>query len=314
MDREINMNQRRQLTPEERAVRAKKLKRKRNFRLAIVIIGFFLIISLIVCPIVVFAAFRVKNFTVEGTSAYTVEEIIDASGIEEGKSLVLIDINEASAAIEKKLPYTDNVRITKKLPDGIVIRLDSTEKSFAIALSNGTYALLDSNLKVLEYSPEIPEGITLIKGAAPAKYETGETLAFVSEPGKEDEEAETGDRMLSLILEITSSVKEYGIKDVNLIDVTTRSDLYLIYQNRIVLKLGDSSEIQSKLSLGQRVIEKEDAISLTQSGTVNLTVAKKAYFNPSDPEDIKELVIFNGGEWVEEVPEIPQTEETTQAE
>lgn len=313
MDRERNQGQSRQLTPEERALRVKKLKRKRNFRIAIVITGFVLMISLIVTPIIVFAAFRVRTFTVEGTAPYTKEEVVVASGIIEGKSLILADIAEAKENIEKVLPYTDNVKITRKLPSSIVIRVESTEKAYAVALSNGTYAMLDADMKVLEYAPEVPEDIAVIKGAVPMKSEVGEVLAFINEDTGEDEDTETGDRTLSLILEITKAVADNSIADIDLIDISSRSGIYLIYQGRIVLNLGDSTDIPAKLSLGQRVINEENAISLTQSGTVNLTVAKKAYFNPSDPDDIKELVIFNGGEWEEEETEISEDEpETTE--
>ncbi len=313
MDRETNRGQGRQLTPEEREIRLKKLKRKRNFRIAIVVIGFFLAISLVVTPIIVFAAFRVKNFTVEGTAPYTKEEVVAASGIIKGKSLILADIESAVERIEQELPYTDNVKITRKLPSGIIIRVESTEKSFAVALSNGTYALVDGDMKVLEYSPEVPEGITLIKGAVPVKNEVGRVLGFGNTTEKEDDTEEVSDRTLSLILEITKAISDNSMTDINLIDVSSISNIHLIYQGRIVLILGDSADIPSKLSLGQRVINEENAISLTQSGTINLTVAKKAYFNPSDPEDIRELVIFNGGEWEEEKTDIPDDEaETTE--
>lgn len=311
MDRETNRNQRIQLTPEEREIRRRKLRRKRNFRIAIVVVGFLLAISIVVGPVVAFAAFRVKNFSIEGDVPYTNDEIIAAAGIEIGKSLLFADVDEACDNIEKKLPYTNSVVITKKLPSSIIIRLESTEKTYAMELSNGTYAMLDKNLKVLEYAPEVPEGVTVIKGAVPYKSDTGEIVGFAYEKTDEDKEkdkdkdrdkGEAEDRTLSLILEIAKAVSDNGMKDINLIDISTVSNIYLIYQNRIVLNLGDSSEIESKLSLGQRVISEEDKISLTQSGTVNLTVAKKAYFNPSDPDDIKELVIFNGGEWEEKEP------------
>lgn len=309
MDREMNREQTRRLTPEERAERVKKLKRKRRIRLAIVVTAFTLLMVIIVSPIVLFAAFRVKSFVVEGTSPYSKEEIIAACGIEQGKSLVFADIDEASAAIEKNLPYTDDVVITKKLPSSIVIRYGETAKAFAIQLSGGTYALTNSELKVLELSAEIPEGVTLITGAIPVKAETGTIASFAE---KEDEETETGDKTLSLILEITKAVAENGMKDINLIDVSSRSDIYLIYQERIVLRLGDSSDLASKLSLGQRVIVEEDQIDPSQCGTINLTIAKKAYVNPADPEDIKELVIYNGGEWEEPEVETEIPEESTE--
>lgn len=304
MDRETNREQSRRLTPEERAARVKKLKRKRRIRLAIVTAAFLLIIALIVSPIVMFFVFRVNNFIVEGISPYSKEQIITASGTEQGKSLIFVNVDEVEAAIEKSLPYTDNVEVTKKLPDSLVIRYGETTKAFAIQLSGGTYALTDSNLKVLEIVSDAPEGITLIQGAVPVKFETGEIMSFAEK--KEDDEEAT-DKTFSLILEITKAVAENSMKDINLIDVSSINDIYFIYQERLVLRLGESSNLASKISLGQRVIADEDKIDPTQCAIINLTIAKKAYVNPADPEDVEELVIYNGGEWEERENE-PETD------
>lgn len=296
MDRETNQEQSRRLTPEERAARVKKLKRKRRFRLAIVISAFVLMLALIVSPIVIFSVFRVKNFVVEGTSPYHEDEIVAAGGIEQGKSLIFLNVDEVETAIEKNLPYTDDVEVTKKLPDCVVIRYGETTKAFAIELSGGSYALTDSDLKVLEHSSDAPEGLTLIKGASPVKFDIGETMSFAE---KSEDNTDAKDKTFSLILEITKAVAENEMKDVNLIDVSSVNDIYFIYQERLVLRLGESSELASKISLGQRVIADEDKIDSAQCATINLTIAKKAYVNPADPEDIKELVIYNGGEWEE---------------
>ena len=283
MDREKQPGAQRRLTPEERAIRVKNLKRKRRFRLAIVATAFILLLCLIVSPIIVFAVFRVKTFKVEGASPYTSEQIISASGIQQGKSLIFADLDEAAASIEKTLPYTDNVKLTKKLPSGIIIRLEETAAGFAVEMSGGMYALTNSELKVLELSGEVPEGTAVITGAVPVKAEAGSVISF---------SAEEEDKTLSLIKQITRSVAENGMEDINLIDVSEKNNIYLIYQGRIVMQLGDSSDLASKLSLGQRVISQENTIDPAQFGTVNLTVAKKAYFNPSDFNDVSELVKY----------------------
>lgn len=283
MDREMQPGAQRRLTPEERAIRVKNLKRKRRFRLAIVATAFILLLCLIVSPIIVFAVFRVKTFKVEGASPYTSEQIISASGIQQGKSLIFADLDEAAASIEKTLPYTDNVKLTKKLPSGIIIRLEETAAGFAVEMSGGMYALTNSELKVLELSEEVPEGTAVITGAVPVKAEAGSVISF---------SAEEEDKTLSLIKQITRSVAENGMEDINLIDVSEKNNIYLIYQGRIVMQLGDSSDLASKLSLGQRVISQENTIDPAQFGTVNLTVAKKAYFNPSDFNDVSELVKY----------------------
>lgn len=283
MDREMQPGAQRRLAPDERAIRVKNLKRKRRFRLAIVATAFILLLCLIVSPIIVFAVFRVKTFKVEGASPYTSEQIISASGIQQGKSLIFADLDEAAASIEKTLPYTDNVKLTKKLPSGIIIRLEETSAGFAVEMSGGMYALTNSELKVLELSGEVPEGTAVITGAVPVKAEAGSVISF---------SAEEEDKTLSLIKQITRSVAENGMEDINLIDVSEKNNIYLIYQGRIVMQLGDSSDLASKLSLGQRVISQENTIDPAQFGTVNLTVAKKAYFNPSDFNDVSELVKY----------------------
>ncbi len=281
----------RRLTPEEREIRIKQLKRKRNIRKAIVVIGFLLILSLIASPILILTLFRVKSFTVEGASAYTNEEIISASGIVTGKNLLFANLDEAADNIEKLLPYTDEVKLTKKLPDEIIIRYETTEKAFAIGMSNGLYALTDSNLKVLEITGQRPSGVALIVGAVPCKAEAGEIAAFETvEDG--EKEGEFVDETLSLLLEITGAIAENGTKDINLINVSERNDIYLIYQGRIVLNLGNSSDLSSKLSLGTKVINSENTIDPFQFGAINLTVVTEAVFNPSDMKDVPEVMYY----------------------
>ena len=93
MDREdINGGR---LTPEERRERVKKLKRKRRFRLAIVVGGFASVFLVLLSAIVLTFVLRVKHFVIEGETLYTDKEIVQASGIEKGKSLLFADLDEA---------------------------------------------------------------------------------------------------------------------------------------------------------------------------------------------------------------------------
>ncbi len=292
----------RRLTPEEREIRIKQLKRKRNVRKAIVVVGFLLVLSIIVSPILILTLFRVKSFTVEGTSAYTNEEIISASGIVTGKNLLFANLDEAADNIEKLLPYTDEVKLTKKLPDEIIIRYETTEKAFAIGMSNGLYALTDSNLKVLEITGQRPAGVALIVGAVPYKAEAGEIVAFETIKDGEKEE-EFVDETLSLLLEITGAIAENEAKDIDLINISERNDIYLIYQGRIVLNLGNSSDLSSKLSLGAKVINSENTIDPFQFGAINLTVVTEAVFNPSDMKDVPEVMYYLENYALEETDE-----------
>lgn len=281
----------RRLTPEERQIRVKQLKRKRNIRKAIVAVGFLLVLTIFASPILILTLFRVKSFDVEGVSAYSNEEIISASGITPGKNLLFADLDEAAENIEKTLPYTDEVQITKKLPDKIIIRYETTEKAYAIGMSNGLYALADNNLKVLEITGKRPAGVALIVGAIPYEANTGEVAAF-DVIGEDEKKDEFVDEPLVLLQQITSAIAENEMKDISLISISETNDIYLIYQGRIVLKLGNDSDISSKLSLGSRVINSENTIDPFQFGTVDLSVVTEAVFNPSDMKDIPEIMYY----------------------
>ncbi len=291
MNRENQQGTERRLTPEERQIRIKQIKRKRKIRKTIVAVGFLLVLFIAISPVLLFTVFKVKSFTVEGTGAYTNDEIISASGIAMGKNLLFADLDEAADNIEKLLPYTDEVKLTKKLPDEIIIRYEATEKAFAIGMSNGLYAITNSNLKVLELSGVLPNDVALIVGAIPYKAEVGEIAAF-DVIGEDEKEEEFVDETLSLLLEITGAIAENGTKDINLINISDTSDIYLIYQRRIVLNLGNSLDLPSKLSLGNKVINSENTIDPFQFGAIDLSVVTEAVFNPSDMKDVPEVMYY----------------------
>ena len=80
------------------------------------------------------------------------------------------------------------------------------------------------------------------------------------------------------------------------------------------MRFGESTDIEPRIDLGFRSLAVEIGIDPSVSGIITSTIPKEASFNPEDPDDIKELVLYKGGEWQE--PELPvnpdsETEETT---
>ncbi len=301
MDRENQGNGAERLTPEERRERVKKLKRKRKIRKAIVITAFVLIACIILSPVLLFAVFRVTDFAIEGETLYTKDEIIAASGISEGKSIFFADLDEAKVNIEKTLPYTNNVQLARRLPGTIVVSLESTDKAYAIEKSEGIFVVANRDFKVLEITGIMPKGVVPVIGAIPQKAELGETMSFVAE----DEEI---DATLNLIKNISAAISDCGLEGINLINIRSRSNIYIVYQERIVLRLGDSGDADKKISLAKKVIEREDSIvNDEQTGIINLTVPMKAYFNPCDIKDIPEMEEYKRYVAVNEKDSVEQT-------
>lgn len=279
--------EREMLTPEEIAIRKKRAARKRKMRLAFVIFVFALLIGIVVGGITSLFVFRVKGFTVESESAtYQHQEIIDASEIELNKSLIFINLDKAEDSVERKLPFLKNVEITKKLPNNLIIRFEEAGMAYAVEIASNTYAITNDEFKVLSISGEIAEGVIPVKGQIPVKTEIGETIAFVEQTDK-DEEIE--DTVLNLLKDIASTLSENEMSGVTVINTSSLNDIYLIYQDRILVEFGDTQNIKAKASLFVRAIEKEDAINSTRTGIMDITIAQSAYIYPSDVRDIPEL-------------------------
>lgn len=310
-------NTERRLTPEERQERIRKIKRKRKFRLAIVIGGFSLILSLIIGAVLFFTVFTVDKvdsdgkkggIVIEGNSKspYTAEQIIDASGIDKGDNIFFVDFDVAKENLEKKLPYLCNVTLSRKLPDQVIIRVEIAKKAYAIGVSDSTYALTDSNFKVLEISGTYGPDVTPVVGATPKNAEPGSILSFSGDSEK--------DSTLNLIKEISDGITANNFVGINLVSIESKSGIYMIYEERVVLRLGDSSDLDKKIALGKKVIDEENAIDADQTGVLNLTVAKKGFFNPTDYLDIPELMKYKPVEIPEEETVEEEAEEETEEE
>lgn len=295
------------ITAEEKEIRKKRAAKKRKMRLALVVSVFVLFIGAIVGGITSLFIFRVKSFDVQSESGmYTQQEVIDASGIELNKSLVFINLDKAEESVERKLPFLKNVKITKKLPDKLIIRFEESGMAYAVETSGNIYAITNDEFKVLSISGGIPDGIIPVKGQLPVKTEMGETIAFI-EKNEKEEPAE--DKVLNLLTDIASTVSESGLTGITAINIESLTDIYLIYEDRILVEFGDAQNIKAKASMFVRTIEKENAIDSGKTGIMDITIAQSAYIYSSDIRDIPELAAHLGISSDEE-PEEDETKKT----
>lgn len=302
-----------ELTPEEKAARRKRAQRKRKLRLAIVVIGFILVIGTVVGGITSLFVFRVKSFSFESESTiYERQEIAEASGITVNKSLIFIDLDEVEESIERALPFLKNVEITKRFPTELVIRFEESGMAYAVEVSSGTYAITNDEFKVLSISGVIPEGVVPVRGQTPVKKDVGEAIAFVAQ-NEEDKDADpVEDKVLDVLSAIASTVAEKDFEGVTAINLSSLYDIYIIYQDRILIELGDSQNIESKADFFIRAIEEENMIDNTKTGIMDFTIPETAYFCPADIRDIPELAEHLGVDINAEEEEESGEEEATE--
>lgn len=72
---------------------------------------------------------------------YTAQEIQAASGIQEGDNLLLLNKHSASGNISEKLPYIEEIRIHKRLPDTLEIEVRECTAPVAVVQDNITWLI-----------------------------------------------------------------------------------------------------------------------------------------------------------------------------
>ncbi|MCR5150062.1 MAG: FtsQ-type POTRA domain-containing protein [Clostridiales bacterium] len=273
-------------SPEKRK-RVKQRIRIKNEKIqkltAFIILVFIaaVIVALITGAFIYFAL-RVRKFDISGDTEYKKEQIINATGIDIGHNLIFLDTVGTAENVEKALPYCDNVRVTKKLPSTLVVRTQKAVPVYAFAINETTFALTNSNLKVLEISGTVPEGIIGVQSSALTQYSEGSILQFVS--------GESGEDTIGYLTEISAAFEKTDfIKNINALNITDSKSIYVIYQDRIVIRLGDSKNLTQKLSLASKAIREEDANSDKQTGVLDVSSPEKAVFAAKDINSIPEL-------------------------
>ena len=176
--------------------RRRHTRRRRHHRSVAVL---YKLLSVVVISGAIVAAltlfFKVETITVSGTT----EEIITASGIQQGDNLFLLNKYEIYESILEKLPYVSSVNISRKLPDTLLIEVTDSNQGGVIE-DHGTYWVLSAEGKILGKRAEAGHG-ALITGLTLSEPEVGKKAAV--EEGQE--------RALKQLLDLLAALEEKGM-------------------------------------------------------------------------------------------------------
>ena len=209
--------------------------------------------------------FRVSTIEVEGNSLYTGEEIIEASGIEQGDNLFFINRFTAISRIFAKLPYVEKAVINRSLPNRLVIVVTESQAIACVAAEDGTWAI-DRGCKLLsKVSGDELRGLIRIEGLTPIAPEAGQVIA----PG----EAESP--KVNYLSTILTQIDTLGLRDnITYVDISGISNPYFDYLGRFTVKLGSFENVEYKF---QCLLSAVDALSDGDRGTLDLSIDKRAH-------------------------------------
>ncbi len=263
---------------ERRKTELKKQRRLQRIKRKLIIFLFFVVA--VSSTITVFKApfFNIKEIVCVGYERLSEEEILKKAKVIKGNNIFITnlrDIKENLAAI----PYVSESNARRIFPNKIKVWVRECKPSFVVKNGN-KYAVCDVNTKVLEITGENKEN--LCEGSFSEAFEpkAGELLL------------DTEDKKNSKIIECISSLENLGLLNMtSAIDFTDISDIIILYDNRLKIKLGNTNDIGYKLKFIAEVIR--DSISEFERATIDYT-GEKLYVSqfeeekPQNPETVEE--------------------------
>ena len=250
------------------AVQSAKARAKKRGRVLLVVYSVVLLCVIISAVLLcIFVFFKVSDIKVNGSTVYSREEIISVLGISSGDNLVFAKTQEAEDVLKSEFPYIENVKISKKIPSTIEVNISEAEVYYSFKYS-GRYVYISRTGKMLEANDVPMDGSILVTGGE-VKDENGK-LKF------------TDPKVNEAFLEISNLFLEHEKGDITEIDLTNIHDIFVVYDGRVKLKLGNASDLTYKLNFGLQIVN-NSGIKEDEKGSLDLSMSKsinKAYFTP----------------------------------
>ena len=224
---------------------------------------------LVICGCLIAALtlfFRVDTVEVTGQVRYTAQEIQEASGVREGDNLLLLNKYNASQNITDQLPYIEEIRIYKNLPDTLRIEVEECETPVAL-VQDGTAWLISSGGrggrgKIVDRKDAAEaENYPLLTGCSLLAPSVGGEVILGSEYSVQQ----------ASLLSLLSALDEADmLGQVDSIDLEDLSVIRMGYLDRFTVKLPYSADYAVKLRILQLAIE-SDAVQDNMTGTFDMT-------------------------------------------
>ena len=243
---------------------ARRQEKKRNRR-SMFYVFLFLFVSFVFLAVCVTVFLNVKTIKVNGNERYTYDEIISLAPITIGENIFAFDKDDVESAIAHSLPYVGTVEIKRDLPSTVEINIIEETPCFAAELAGDTY-ILSSKLKVLERLKDTKTDSTGLSKLSLNNVKTcvvGDSIEFVN------------NRTFDAVISLCENFAENGIFDkIRGVDVHSRFDIYIYYEDRYKVYIGDTENIDIKIRFLVEIIEELEPGS---KGTIDVSNPREAH-------------------------------------
>lgn len=255
------------MTRQERRKKQNKRRRlKRSVRRALAVIGLVLLAVAIVAVLCLTVFFKIENITVTGSKVYDAEKVLSVCTIEKGENLFLADTDKAAQQLQQALPYVYSAKIERKLPGTVRIQLTDAAPAYAVKNKDKTYTLMDDRFKVLEVAQKKPKESILIQKANLKSAKVGQTAQFANK------------NVATSLTRLAQAIRDYQFTEATAICSEGLNNNSIVYDGRIVFKLGTCEQLEKKIHQGLAACAQLDQDNPSVKGTLRLTGEKQYYF------------------------------------
>ena len=210
--------------------------------------------------------FRVDTIAVSGQGRYTAQEIQAASGIQEGDNLLLLNKHSASGNISEKLPYIEEIRIHKRLPDTLEIEVRECTAPVAVVQDNITWLISAGGKSgrgkiVDQKDASAAANYAVVSGCTLLAPSVGGEVVLASEFSVQQES------LLSLLSALDEADMLGEVDGIHLDDLSV---IRMDYLGRFTVKLPYSADYATKMKILSMAIE-SDYVQDNMTGTFDMT-------------------------------------------
>jgi cell division protein FtsQ len=206
--------------------------------------------------------FNINNIVVKNNSIASTEEVVSLSELK-GRNIFLIDKGKLGEKLSAN-PYIESFELKRKFPATVILQIKEKEVKGLVKYQN-SFVNIDSNGKMIQIVNKFPDGKTpLIEGIKLEQFVQGEYLI------KGDEIRQ---KALKDVLSV-SDFKEYRdiIYSINMQD---NYNIVIRTKNGIDIKIGDTSDLEDKLSYAYYVLNSPDVKG--KKGTIEVLKIQSEY-------------------------------------
>jgi len=229
--------------------------------------GFFykLLTTLIICAAIIVALtmfFRAESIVVGGNVRYTEAQVQEASGISQGDNLFLLNRRGAAQRVTDALPYIENVHISPKLPDTLVIEVTECKAAFAIP-QEGTVWVMSASGKLVGTEANAGD-LPVVEGCTLLAPSVGGAIAL----GTEQQERQDS------LLALSAALDRAGVLDqVRAVHMDSAAEIVMDFTDRFAVKMRYGADYDKMLRFIDKVIAQLES---NETGVIDLTTDGEA--------------------------------------